>query len=199
MSESMLVPGGRDVRASLDQGGGAGDAVVVACPPHPEHGGTRHDARLTAVADALVGSGVDCLRFDYGPWDGGRGERIDTENAVTWASDRYDRVGIFGYSFGATIALLAGAEVRVDAVSALAPTATLGPKLDALAALEAIDAPVQVVYGARDSTVEWEPVVERARELGHCTDDLAADHFFVGQHGTIAETVVSFLGKALTK
>ncbi|MCL9812440.1 alpha/beta hydrolase [Natranaeroarchaeum aerophilus] len=199
MSESVLVPGGRDVRASLDQDGGASDAVVVACPPHPEHGGSRHDARLTAVSDALVATGIDCLRFDYGPWDGGRGERTDAENAVSWASDRYVRVGLFGYSFGATVALLAAAETQVDAVSALAPTATLGSELDALAALEAIHAPVQVVYGVRDSTVEWESVVERARELGHRTDDLAADHFFVGQHGSVAETVVAFLRESLAE
>ncbi len=207
MSESVLVPGGRDVRASLDRAGTGSDAVVVACPPHPEHGGRRHDARLTAVADALVAAGVDCLRFDYGPWDEGHGERVDAENAVAWASDRYDRVGLFGYSFGATVALLAAAEVRVDAVSVLAPTASLvpdldatdAPELDAVSALDAIDAPVQIVYGERDSTVEWEPVVDRARELGHQTDDLAADHFFVGQHGTVADHVVAFLDDCLAE
>ena len=207
MSDAILVPGGRDVRGSLDQADSGSDAVVVACPPHPEHGGTRHDARLTAVSDALVASGIDCLRFDYGQWDEGRGERVDAQRAVEWARERYDRVGLFGYSFGATIALLAAAEAQIDAVSALAPTATLSPDpddvpapdIDAVSALDAIDAPVQVVYGKRDSTVEWEPVAERARELGHRTDDLAANHFFVGQHGTVADTVVSFFGDVLAE
>lgn len=193
MPESVLVPGQRDVRGSLDQAGTGSDAVVVACPPHPEHGGTRHDARLTAVSDALTGAGIDCLRFDYGAWDEGHGEREDAHNAVAWARERYERVGLFGYSFGATIALLAAVEADPGAVSALAPTASLAPDLDAVPALDAIDAPVQVVYGARDATVDWEPVVERALELDHRTDELAADHFFVGQHTTVADRVSAFL------
>lgn len=209
MAESVLVPGDRDVRASLDRAGAGSNRIVVACPPHPEHGGTRHDPRLTAVSDALVAAGVDCLRFDYGPWDEGRGERVDAGHAVAWSQGRYDRVGLFGYSFGAAIALLAAAEVEVDAVAALAPTASLGsnanagavsdpdPAPDVVAAIEAIDAPVGIVYGERDSTVEWEPVVDRARELGHRTEAVAADHFFVGQHEAVAERVGSFLTDAL--
>lgn len=207
MLDAVLVPGERDVRASLDRGGDGSDAVVVACPPHPEHGGRRHDARLTAISEALVGVGINCLRFDYGSWDEGRGERVDANHAVEWAHERYDRVGLFGYSFGATVALLTATEARVDAISALAPTASLAPDrdgvdtpdLDAVSALDAIDAPVQIVYGTRDSTVEWEPVVERARKLGHRTDDLAADHFFVGQHGTVADQVLAFLGDVLAE
>ncbi|MFB6303693.1 MAG: alpha/beta hydrolase, partial [Haloferacaceae archaeon] len=68
MSEPVLVPGGRDVRATLDRTGDA-DAAVVACPPHPQHGGHRGDERLVAVAERLTDAGVDCLRIDYGPWD----------------------------------------------------------------------------------------------------------------------------------
>ncbi|RDZ92988.1 alpha/beta hydrolase, partial [Haloferax sp. Atlit-6N] len=89
MTETILVPGGRDVRATLDRARGDGaddtddratrsDAVVVACPPHPQHQGHRGDGRLVAVSDALTARGVDCLRFDYGAWDEGYGERADT-------------------------------------------------------------------------------------------------------------------------
>ena len=72
MSETVLIPGGRDVRATLDVAGSDGEsggdaaeddgasvdetaseAVVVACPPHPQHGGNRGDGRLVAVSDAL--------------------------------------------------------------------------------------------------------------------------------------------------
>ncbi len=105
----VLVPGGRDVRATLDRAGdvdstegvaASADACVVACPPHPQHRGHRGDERLRAVSAALTGGGVDCLRFDYGDWDEGYGERADARNAVAWARDRYDRVGLFGFSFG---------------------------------------------------------------------------------------------------
>ncbi|SDK03176.1 alpha/beta hydrolase [Natronorubrum texcoconense] len=203
----VLVPGGRDVRGTLEEPDGETNAIVVACPPHPQHGGSRTDSRLVAVAETLRESGIACLRFDYGPWDDGYGEREDVRNAVRWArdDDRFDSgadetfpVGVFGYSFGASLALLAASDVGgVDAVSALAPTARLGDDLDAEKALNGLECPVQVLYGERDSTVDWEPVVERARECGDTITAVSGDHFFVGQNGTIADSVGDFFERTL--
>ena len=216
VSETVLIPGGRDVCGSLDEASEATDepdggtpdraeSVVVACPPHPQHRGHRGDERLIAVSDALTADGVDCLRFDYGDWDEGRGELTDTRQALRWASERYERVGLFGFSFGASVALLAaggtspagegGSALGVDlaAVSALAPTARLGPELDVVAALDGVTCPVQVVAGERDTTVDWEPVVARAAELGFAVRELSGDHFFVGRSETVAAAVSEFL------
>jgi alpha/beta superfamily hydrolase len=112
----LALPGARDARGTLDVAGdGRADAVVVAAPPHPRQGGRRTDGRLRAVSDALGDVGVDCLRFDYGPWDEGRGERADVRAALRWARADYDRVGAFGYSFGASVTLLAAADAgRAD-------------------------------------------------------------------------------------
>jgi hypothetical protein len=194
MSESVVVPGDRDVRASLDSPDA--DACVVACPPHPQMGGSRTDGRLRAVSDALAPE-VACLRIDYGPWDEGYGERADALAALDWARAEYERVALFGYSFGGTVALLAAAEEAPLAVSTLAPTASLAPDLDAVAALSAIECPVQVVYGERDSTADWEAVVERARELDCAVDSVPGDHFFVGQGSKVGELAASFLRGAL--
>lgn len=189
----VLIPGGRDVRASLDSEDGS--AVVVACPPHPRHGGHRGDRRLVAVGDALADREIACLRFDYGEWDEGYGEREDARNAIRWATERYDRVGVFGFSFGAALAIVASATVDRDvrAVSALAPPARIAPDLDAVAALKDLDRPAQICYGDRDTTANWEPVVDRARELGFVVEGVPADHFFVGQHPGVAETTSEFL------
>ena len=192
MSEAIHLPGGRDARGSLDAAGAA-DTVVVACPPHPQQGGSPTDERLRAVSDALLADGVDCLRLEYGPWAEGRGERRDVDNAVAWACERYDSVGLFGYSFGATLALVVAGDGGVDAVSALSPTASLGEGLDAAAAVESIAVPAQVCHGERDTTVEWEPVVEAARRRGFEVESFPADHFFVGQSGTVADAVTAFL------
>ncbi|MFC7096808.1 dienelactone hydrolase family protein [Halobaculum marinum] len=191
----VLVPGGRDVRASLDRAsdGARADACVVACPPHPQHRGHRGDERLRAVSEVLTAGGVYCLRFDYGDWDEGYGERADARNAVAWARERYDRVGLFGFSFGGCVALLVGSEGDVDAVSALAPTARLASDLDAVAAMADIDCPAQVVYATRDDTADWKPVVERAEELGFETVEFSADHFFVGQAGKVGDAVGEWL------
>lgn len=197
MSDPDRLPGARDVRTSLD--GADNDRVVVACPPHPQLGGDRHDSRLRAVSDALTDRRCDCLRFDYGDWDEGIGERTDAVTALDWANEEYEQVGLFGYSFGGAIALLATAAVEADsapvAVSALAPASKLSDRLDATAALDSIQVPVQVLYGERDDTADWQPVVDRARELGYSVEAIPADHFFVSQTPRIGDSVGAFFAE----
>ena len=199
VSQSVAIPGRRDVRGSLDEPAGTDPtACVVACPPHPRMGGSRSDRRLTAVADALADRGLACLRFDYGEWDEGRGELRDTRAALDWAGERYDDTALFGYSFSGCLALVAAAGQRTDAgpevaaVSALAPPARIGGDVDAVAAVGGIDCPGQVVYGSRDETADTAPVVERARERGFAVTELAADHHFVGQAEKAARVVADF-------
>ena len=193
----LRLDGPRKLAATRD--GTDGQAVVVACPPHPQAGGDRTDSRLRAVSDALP-DGVDCLRFDYGPWDGGVGEQEDVWTALGWARREYDRVGLFGFSFGAAVSLAAMADrspaTEPAAVSALAPAlGSVGERV--LTGLDSLDCPVQVVYGERDDTADWKPVVERARERAHTVDAFPADHFFVGQRARIGECVADFLGPVL--
>ena len=80
-----------------------------------------------------------------------------------------------------------------DILSALAPAAQVADDGDVVAALDRIECPVQVVYGERDDTADWEPVVERARALGYEVVGLPADHFFVGQQAKAADRVCAFL------
>lgn len=146
------------------------------------------------MSDALGERGIACLRFDYGEWDEGHGECEDTRNAIRWAADEFDSVGVFGYSFGGAMALLAAATVEepLVGVSALAPAAGLGGDLDPVGALAELDCPLQVIYGTRDSTAAWRPVVEAARGRAASVEELSADHFFLGKHGRIAGTVADF-------
>ncbi|MBP1987870.1 alpha/beta hydrolase [Halolamina salifodinae] len=219
MSDSIRLPSVRDVRASLDSastdadegapgdGRPGADACVVACPPHPQQRGHRGDDRLVAISERLVDGGVDCLRFDYGDWDGGYGELGDTYDALAWAGENYETVALTGFSFGGCLTLLAAGGIGVDgepaatpdleAVAALAPPARLNQDLDAVPAMERIDAPATVVYGERDDIADWEPVVERAEELGWPTTALSADHFFVGRTGKVGDIVGEFLLDAL--
>ena len=200
MPEDVLVPGARDVRATLSSPDDEATVCVVACPPHPQYGGSRSDARLRAVADALADRGIACLRFDYGPWDEGEGERTDCANAVAWARERYDGVGLFGYSFGAGVALsvaggLATGDEPLCAVSVLAPPARSGGE-DVAAAVDGIEAPLLVLHGERDDTVDWEPVVAAARKRGAEVVALPGDHFFAGLVERIGEAVGTFVTSA---
>ncbi|MFT4945808.1 MAG: alpha/beta superfamily hydrolase [Natronomonas sp.] len=195
MSDPNRLPGERDVRTTLD--GDGSDCIVIACPPHPQFGGDRHDSRLRAVSDALVEQDTDCLRIDYGSWDEGTGERTDALTAIDWASDRYDAVGLFGYSFGGAVALSAAIEAgSLGAVSALAPAAGSVAGFDP-DCLDAIDGPAQVVYGERDDTADWQSVVERAEQLDWVVESIPADHFFVGQQSRVGDLAGGFLAEAL--
>ncbi|GKZ13021.1 alpha/beta hydrolase [Haladaptatus sp. T7] len=193
----VVVPGARDVRGSLDEPEAPTDTVVVACPPHPQFDGNRSDNRLVALADYLTEHGVACLRFDYGDWDEGYGEREDARNALRWARERYDSVGIFGFSFGGAIATLAGVDETADAIALLAPASRLTTELDAAAALGDVDVPLKVLYGTRDDTADWKPLVERAKELGFETEEFSADHFFIGQEAKVAGRLGEFLVERL--
>ncbi len=198
MGRRLRLPGARDARATLD-GDAEADNCAVACPPHPRMGGDRTDTRLRAVSDALVARGVACLRIDYGPWDDGRGEVTDARTALEWVRERYAGVGLFGYSFGGSVALLAcggavggGSAGAPDALSVLAPASTI-EGLDAAAAVANIDCPIQVIYGERDDAVDSVPVARRVRERGGTVESLAADHFYVGQHERVGQLVAEFL------
>lgn len=217
MNETILIPGGRAVTATLDTASedgdapsvegsvtaGATDTIVVACPPHPQHQGHRGDRRLTATSEELTGRGIDCLRIDYGEWDHGYGESTDVDNAVGWAVDRYEHVGLFGFSFGGTLSLVAArARPCLDGVSALAPTARINVDIDAVDALETLEMPIQVIYGTRDSVAEWEPIVEAGRERADAGLDVdlveySADHLFVGQTERVATDVGEFFERTL--
>ena len=201
MSERRRITETRDLRATLDGPDGA-TAVVVACPPHPQMGGSRSDARLRAVSDVLTDRGVACLRFDYGPWDDGRGERGDVRDALAWGREGFDAVGLFGFSFGAGVALLAAAETDQppEATSFLAPPATITEDGDVVAAVESLAADghaAQVVYGERDEAVDWRPVVAAAREAGWPCEGVDGGHLFTGQKVHVSRAVGDFLASAL--
>jgi alpha/beta superfamily hydrolase len=192
-SEEVVVPADRDVRATLDRPGG--DACVVACPPHPRMGGNRTDARLGAVSDALE---CACLRFDYGAWDGGPGELADARDAYALARGEYETVALFGYSFGGCVALVAAAREseagRAPAsVAALAPAARVTEDIDAIGAIAAVDCPVGVVYGERDTTVDAAAVADEVRRLGGRVEAVGADHFFVGQTDKVGALVADLI------
>jgi alpha/beta superfamily hydrolase len=164
-------------------------------------GGDRRDSRLTAVSDTLGEHSIACLRFDYDPWDEGRAEVTDCASALALARERFERVGLFGYSFGGAVALRAAAEASTDskppaAVSVLAPAGTLAGQSVA-DDIDGITCPLQVLYGERDGTVDSVPVADRARDRGASVTALPADHFYAGQLDTVADTVAEFLSASL--
>ena len=90
---------------------------------------------FAVIADALARVGIVTLRYD----DRGYGD--PSANAITWTIDdfkedaaiaielmrkRFDKVGIIGHSEGGTIAMMLGAENKVDFIISLAGMAVSG-------------------------------------------------------------------------
>jgi alpha/beta superfamily hydrolase len=88
---------------------------VVVCHPHPQYGGDMENNVVLAACQALAGRGIVALRFNFrgaghsqGAFDQGRGEQEDVRAALAHLSELPEvdakRVGLIGYSFGATVA-----------------------------------------------------------------------------------------------
>lgn len=205
-SEPVVLPGPRDVRGTLDRAAPdeRSETVVIACPPHPQYGGSRSDPRLRAVSAKLRERPFDCLRFDYGAWAEGTGERTDLRAVLTWADTAYSQIGLFGYSFGGAVAVLvaaAGEETvpeEIAALCALSPGQTLPDGSDVPAAVPAVEAPAALVYGSRDDVVDLSPTVSAARRADWRVTELLADHHFTGRHDEAAAAVADSFDELLS-
>jgi hypothetical protein len=106
-------------------------AAVVFAHPHPQFGGTMHTKVVYQGAKALARIGCAVLRFNFrgvgrsaGTFGGGTGEMDDFRAALDYMNGRYpgQRMWTAGFSFGAWVALEAGAEdERVSAMIGIAP------------------------------------------------------------------------------
>lgn len=196
-SSSVRIQGERPLNGTITLPDAA--RCVVACPPHPNYGGSRRDTRVKAVSKALAEQSIACLRFDYGDWDDAEGEQDDIKRAIRWAADRHDSVGLFGYSFGASLALIVAATVTVDALAVLAPAATTEgfSVTDAMKELPR-PLPLFIIVGTRDTTVDWEPVVVAAKDRDAGITELESDHFFIGKETAIGRKLTGFFSGHLT-
>ena len=106
-------------------------AAVVFAHPHPQFGGTMHTKAVYQGAKALSRIGCAVLRFNFrgvgqsaGTFDQGEGEMADFRAALDYMAARYPgaRVWAAGFSFGAWVALEAGAvDDRVTTLVGIAP------------------------------------------------------------------------------
>ena len=194
-------PAGR-LEARIDEPATPPQAVAVVAPPHPELGGTLHDRVVYHATQGLRRIGCAVVRFSFrgagasdGTFTGGPGERADFTAAVDAAAARYPGLPIWavGYSFGAWIALEAGAaDPRVDRLVAIAPP------VDGYAfeAAPTAGKAVFLIHGERDLMTPAKAVqrfygtLSEPRELVIVD---GADHFFDGHVGEIADAIADLL------
>ena len=180
----------------------ASSAGVVLCPPHPLHGGTRHDTRLVTVARELSKHGLLALCMDYGSYGGGKGEVQHVLDAVAYVRGKDIRsLGLLGYSFGAVVASNAAATAEADgfvAMSILRRVNDLTTKLD-------FDCPKLFVHGRRDNIASYSDFERLYAEAKGEKQKfiLDTDHFYMDNYPTLiktaAETIRKFFQESLKK
>jgi len=180
----------------------ASSASVVLCPPHPLHGGNRHDTRIVTVARELSKHGILALCMDYGSYGGGKGEVQHVLDAAAFMRGKgISSLGLLGYSFGSVVASNAAAIAEADgfvAMSILRCVNDLAAKLD-------FECPKLFVHGKRDNLASYSDFERLYAEAKGVKQKLIldTDHFYMGNYPTVintaAETIRGFFQESLKK
>jgi alpha/beta superfamily hydrolase len=160
----MLVgPAGAVEAITLCPAQGAVAATAVILHPHPLHGGTLHNKVVHTLARGFADCGVASVRFNFrgvgaseGSFAHGDGETADALTVIDWvrAMRPGDAVWLAGFSFGAYVALRAGALAPVAGLVTVAPAVHLYD----FATLDLPDCPWLLVQGEADEVVAVETV-----------------------------------------
>ena len=211
MQVSLAFPGRRGVILDgvlIVPGDLAGPfASVALCHSQPVLGGHRDQSLIYATARALEAKGIASLRFNFrgvgestGSFSAGAQEHDDVRSAVTllrrWRSlDK--RIGLMGYSFGATMAArAAGREKAVQAMALVAPPMESFPDRN----LRTWSKPMLLAAGENDGIAPLERVRRLAEERGvqhYIVPD--ADHGLQGHEQKVADLVADFFAATLLR
>lgn len=180
---------------------GAGVGVVI-CHPHPLRGGEMSNNVVSALTRGFIAADLATLRFNFrgvgrsdGVHDEGRGEIDDVKAAVTFLAGRgpFATLAVAGYSFGALVGLMAGAEDdRVQKLIGVAlPIATRDASF-----LKLVRKPKLLISGDRD---DYSPAGDLKALFAAMPEPkameliTAADHFFAGLERGVSEAATAFL------
>ena len=176
---------------------------VVICHPHPRYGGDMHNNVVMGVAGKLLENGIAVFRFNFrgvgnseGTITGGVGEVQDAIEAVANLALQDDvdgsRIGIIGYSFGASIALEASvSNIAIQAVMSvacpMAPFREVG--------VQEIVQPKLLVCGELDHDFPSKQFLflsKRFEDPKQVELVYGADHFFNGMESELGDMATTF-------
>ena len=186
----------------IEKPAGEPRAAVVFAHPLPTQGGTMHTKAVFQGAKALARIGCAVLRFNFrgvgrsaGEWDEGRGECDDFRAAVDFMAAQYPGVELWaaGFSFGAYVALTAGAQDdRTCALIGIAPPVN---RYDFSIAKQSTK-PKFIIHGEADELIPLKQVREFYAQLADPKELVEIDranHLFDGQVGEVADALEDLL------
>lgn len=220
-SQTITIPGpAGNLETQLDRPANWHGASALLCHPHPQFGGSMHDAVLQSLATVLLGAAYQVIRFNFrgvgasdGQFDQGVGETADvTAMLQALASNPQlcpDPPGapplLAGYSFGAAMAWQAALELQQDNLAVLQALWLVAPPLSVMPfSNNSQPMPLAVIAGDSDSYCE--PATARQwldQQQTHYPGPMGeekalqvlpgTDHFFSGQQQALEACVAALL------
>jgi alpha/beta superfamily hydrolase len=174
------------------------DGAIVLCHPHPQYGGSMHDAVLETIGDVAGRLGIAQMKFNFrgvgasaGVFDRGIGEVDDLLAVIAWLRSqvRPTSIRVAGYSFGSSVAWRAA-----DRAGELAHILLIAPPVAMMdfPPQPALATPVDAICGDEDAFVAAPDLI---RWAAAAAPDAAvsiiagADHFFGRSHEALGKAV----------
>jgi uncharacterized protein len=186
-------------------GKSAGARAAVVCHPHPLYGGSMHNNVVEAALEALWKLRFATLRFNFrgvgrsgGEHSGGPGEVEDAKAAMAFLVAQPGVAGqgalMAGYSFGAAVAMRAGAELaRIDTIAAIA----LPVGMEEFSASAPKNKRIILVAGDSDPYCPSSRISQLAESIGARAKlkiIAGADHFFDGDEEQVTTALIDLIG-----
>lgn len=178
---------------------------VLVCHPHTLYGGDMQNIVVVAVCQMLEQCSMVALRFNFrgagksqGSFDEGHGEQEDLKAALDYLSslDIVDpsRIGLAGYSFGASVALSAAPQLEtIKAIALISPPFSLTP---GFSSFKNYNKPKLIITGGQDSFIRIDEVkrlteqLKKPRRLEIVSD---TDHFWWNRERIAAQKAADFM------
>lgn len=177
--------------------------VVIVCHPHPLYGGDMSSDVVFAICQALAQQSIATLRFNFrgvgksgGEFGGGIAEQEDVRAALAFvlSTPNIDqkRIGLAGYSFGASVALpVAIQDGRVKLLALVSP-----PLADSgWEQLKGYTKPKFFIVGDNDFVIPQQQFWQQVKDIPEPKQYeiiSGADHFWAGFEEEVAQKVTQF-------
>ncbi len=177
--------------------------TVIVCHPHSLYGGDMSNNIVFAICRALAGKSIAALRFNFrgvgkseGTFGEGIAEREDVKVALDIASATSGidsrRIGLAGYSFGASVALpVAVQDERVSLLALVSPALSDS----GWEQLTEYPKPKLIISGDYDSVIPLKQLQQHIKDIPEpkqCEVISGADHFWQGYEEEVARKVADF-------
>ncbi|MGA8848249.1 MAG: CocE/NonD family hydrolase [Dehalococcoidia bacterium] len=192
---------------AIPEGAGPFPAVIV-CHPHPLYGGSIDNNVVSSLSETLTQASLASFKFNFrgvggsqGEFGHGIGEQEDVAAAISFITTvkkvDSERIGLAGYSAGASFALPVGfKDNRIRALAAVSPPFSMFD----FDFLKSCPKPKLLISGSRDNLIPIDQFLEFCQNLPEpkeCESIEGADHFWWGYESRLAAKVAVFFIKVL--